>query len=1453
MAQHHIIKQQILNISSCEKDHANSIFQEVSRIFNSRIKDETDRIFDKLISEDSLIRIEQLEIDIGSFSYPLSEEQLAQSFIKSFEKELALKLASLENSELIDGNIYVKPKHSVSIKTLIEYYLYTGAIPWWARGNNMADPQIAFDNLFREDINELKLLILDVIKKTEVRKRIIFNFNKQSIKEIVKIIEPAEANYIINYHKTISQIQHKENFIKIESNEFEKELWIFILDFLVINEDSYFNRKNFVRYSLIQMANKFNVAFDKLLFWLTKMDLNKTYFSKKSSALLVLLNELSSELFYTKTLAQKNTLSITEQNLTIEYNNDEKYKLITFYLNSGSFPSNNINLTKYELSIILIHLIDKIPESIKHFLVNNKINKGKLSNRLANNFNDEAIVKTIRLLNSIESELIDNLIKLFLKFEQRTKNIKANEADLKLILWQETLLYLLNDYKTSFDLQLLIKNLISCISNHYKIRLQNLFFVINKEVSEHSEFYFSNYKFKDVIINTIKTEHEENKVSINGSTTYTKYDNIPLLQQHLSENTPYAVKINIKEALQFWLESGSLPPWFKNENNLYAEHIFLQYVTNYPQHSGLLFEYAIIHKKVTHSFFINNSSVFLKVLGYVFDGNKALKYSHLFSNIHIQFKNQAFNQADNFVLLLTAIIETFIETSFKSFNERIFFINYLKSIKTITGLTEVEISKYFLIHLDTQEQVVNNIEIREIISSINVNKQIHSLTKEVKNEFNSTNSEPIIEERITTTTLKIATKNALQFWLEHGNLPFWFQNEKGFSPEDLLIKFISEHTLDSQLLFEYAIIHQKITHSFFIKNSTLFLKVIEHLSYGKKVSQYFHLFNDFHYSLNHSTFNQIDNNTLLSIAIVETLRECRFESFNDELFFINYFNKIKTITNLTNAKIGESFLSQLTIKKEPILYSIIKKNIKLLTENKFNLPVFYETLVTYSDEDVIKLVSNFSFYYSNQTDTIESRVFIFLEYYLLNNKLLNITSAYNKTEFDKIIYKLVLLLFQLNSTKLNEMFSKSNNSVDSMMLIHDVFSEEKSTNTYAIKKMLYEYINKDIVLFINRNAIITAHPELPMNDILQKILNISDDYKKKMLLLNLFKSKSFSYYAANYYKAKNYFIVLEIIGAEKYIDLIKNIIYVFNLVTLDSFEREKMNAFIREFSFSIFSENKNLDVSSKTLINYFLKFLYHKKSWNIVQLAINVNNKTKEMQNTLPNNYLLIFYELQKELVYYKKDIEYTESINKKHLENNRISEKEILTYFENEEKVLLESDSLNKKNNKLLLNEDIYIKNAGLILFHPFLSVFFTRTGLMKDGVFINSEKKLRAPYLLESLINGNKISKEYQIILNKILSGIDAEFPLPHLNELSENELNVAKELISVIIEQWDKMKNTSPENFKASFLQRDGVLSLKNDEWILKIEHRGYDVILQTLPWSISIIKTSWMDKPLIVEWI
>jgi hypothetical protein len=166
--------------------------------------------------------------------------------------------------------------------------------------------------------------------------------------------------------------------------------------------------------------------------------------------------------------------------------------------------------------------------------------------------------------------------------------------------------------------------------------------------------------------------------------------------------------------------------------------------------------------------------------------------------------------------------------------------------------------------------------------------------------------------------------------------------------------------------------------------------------------------------------------------------------------------------------------------------------------------------------------------------------------------------------------------------------------------------------------------------------------------------------------------------------------------------------------------------------------------------------------------------------------------------------------------------------------------------------DDPIYINNAGLVLFNPYITTFLSKLGMTEKGKFKDEESTFRSVHLLQLLVT-EATYEEHELVLNKILCNLPVSSAVPMNIELKASEKQLAKELIEVTMKRWKKGSSGSKESFRASFINRDGRLSMINEEWHLKVDKRGYDVILQTLPWSYGMIKLPWMLKPLIVEWI
>lgn len=165
---------------------------------------------------------------------------------------------------------------------------------------------------------------------------------------------------------------------------------------------------------------------------------------------------------------------------------------------------------------------------------------------------------------------------------------------------------------------------------------------------------------------------------------------------------------------------------------------------------------------------------------------------------------------------------------------------------------------------------------------------------------------------------------------------------------------------------------------------------------------------------------------------------------------------------------------------------------------------------------------------------------------------------------------------------------------------------------------------------------------------------------------------------------------------------------------------------------------------------------------------------------------------------------------------------------------------------------EGIYLVNAGIILIHPFLSTFFGRLGLWKEGAFVDLYARQRAVALLHFLATGEREGQEYALVLAKVLCGHSVEMPLPREIVLTEEECGEGVLLLENVIRSWEKIGNTSVEGLRQGFLRRDGKLSERGGRLYLQMEISGIDVLLDYLPWNLGIVKLPWLKEILFVEW-
>ena len=167
-------------------------------------------------------------------------------------------------------------------------------------------------------------------------------------------------------------------------------------------------------------------------------------------------------------------------------------------------------------------------------------------------------------------------------------------------------------------------------------------------------------------------------------------------------------------------------------------------------------------------------------------------------------------------------------------------------------------------------------------------------------------------------------------------------------------------------------------------------------------------------------------------------------------------------------------------------------------------------------------------------------------------------------------------------------------------------------------------------------------------------------------------------------------------------------------------------------------------------------------------------------------------------------------------------------------------------------MEDSLYINNAGLVILAPYLPRYFKMLGMLENDIFPDPETAARAVLLLQYLATGKTEAPEHELVLNKILCNLHFTTPVPESIVLTEQEQEISEQLLNAVLQNWDKMSNSTVENLRESFLLRAGMVREHEDHFSLMVENKGFDILLSFLPWTISVVSLPWMDGRVETEW-
>ncbi len=175
-----------------------------------------------------------------------------------------------------------------------------------------------------------------------------------------------------------------------------------------------------------------------------------------------------------------------------------------------------------------------------------------------------------------------------------------------------------------------------------------------------------------------------------------------------------------------------------------------------------------------------------------------------------------------------------------------------------------------------------------------------------------------------------------------------------------------------------------------------------------------------------------------------------------------------------------------------------------------------------------------------------------------------------------------------------------------------------------------------------------------------------------------------------------------------------------------------------------------------------------------------------------------------------------------------------------------------NFPNKELSTKEEVFVDDAGLVILHPFINELFQSCHLLDKGEFKSIESAAKAVNLLAYLAHGVEDLPEYRKLLPKLLCAIAWEIVLPEILPLTEEEKELAQQLLTAVVDHWKALRNSSAEALQETFIRRKGKIFKTSRGLELEVESRTEDILLTRLPWGFSMVKLKWMPGILYVTW-
>lgn len=283
----HIIKEQAYEIDIENQEEAYELQSSISRLQKSQIQDVLDRVLSSFDNSNFSYQFDCIELNLGTISKSNYENEL----VYRIEEELKRYL-----SYTIQENGNVRTGKSIPLKNqkleALEHFLENGYFAWNA-SNNFSSTKL-LNELVQTQPVEITQLLRRLGKEERIRKRMISQYSDKTLEAIVVLIAQKESNYMIAYKDNVIEQQEKKPLVKTNQFRFKVAIWEIVLAYL-FSDKGFYDKKSFLKFLIKKVAQKYTIAYHKLLIILSKAIQKDKKYKNKTIEFKSILLQLTTE------------------------------------------------------------------------------------------------------------------------------------------------------------------------------------------------------------------------------------------------------------------------------------------------------------------------------------------------------------------------------------------------------------------------------------------------------------------------------------------------------------------------------------------------------------------------------------------------------------------------------------------------------------------------------------------------------------------------------------------------------------------------------------------------------------------------------------------------------------------------------------------------------------------------------------------------------------------------------------------------------------------------------------------------------------------------------------------------------------------------------------------------------------------------------------------------------